>query len=74
MPKFEPRLDCTATAPCRKTCYSYFILIIFSLATILMIGKRVDALRRSEMDDDKLKDKLKEYQQILSKILEYLRK
>ena len=39
-----------------------------------MIGKRVDALQRSEMDDDKLKDKLKEYQQMLSKILEYLRK
>jgi len=39
-----------------------------------MIGKRVDALRRSEMDDDKLKDKLKEYQQIISKILEYLKK
>jgi len=39
-----------------------------------MIGKRVDALRRTGMDDDKLKDKLKEYQQILSRILEYIRK
>ena len=68
MLRFEPELNYTATAPC----YSYFIFIIFSLATLLMIGKRVDALRRSEMDDDKLKDKLKEYQQILSKILEYL--